>query len=109
MNKKLSDTCFGRIKILAGDIVNNLQIKNCFGMDEKTFSEVERIKNLLYPEGLSLSTSTQKFYNTAALCILAQALHEDEVREKQKIARSCIDAEKRIYSECQATINIETK
>lgn len=109
MNKKLSDTCFGRIKILAGDIVNNLQIKNSSGMDEKTFSEVQRIKKILYPEGLSLSTSTDKFYNTAALCILAQALHEDEVREKQKLVRSCIDAEKRIYSECQATLSIENK
>lgn len=104
MKKKLSDSAFGRIKVLAGDLAQNLQIKFSLGMDEKSLMEVERVKKLLYPQGLYLSSSTKTFSEMASLCLMAQVLHEDEIREKKAIIESCLDAEGRILSECQATI-----
>jgi hypothetical protein len=117
---------------IANEVASLLQIKNvAYG---NAFDKTTAILELLYPNGIpkecfrdvhvivrvldKLSRIAQNndplgespWQDITGYSILAQTAQlKDKHDEKQRIAKSCIDASNRYYEETKATLKVETK
>lgn len=129
-NKKgfiMKDYSFARLKTLAGEIGQLLQLKNTQYGD--SFSKAPEILSILYPDGVTpyqyqdlltivrildkinrISTgkadSEDPYKDIAGYSILAQVIAEEKAKEKKDIVKSCLAAEKRYYEETKAEIKV---
>ncbi len=124
----MKDYTFARIKQLANEIANVLQIKNMQYGD--SFSKAPKILEILYPEGIrpnqykdlltivrildkinrisgGKGETEDPYKDIAGYGILAQVLHEEENKEKLAMARACEEAKNRIYKECDHDLDVK--
>lgn len=132
----MKDSSFARLKGLASEIGQTLQVKNMQYGD--SFSKAPEILKILFPNGVQpemyddlltivrmldklnrisagKGETEDPYKDLAGYAILAQVLHEERKEENKmamptpapSIAQKCIEAEKRIYDECKAEILVK--